>query len=306
MFWNRKGKEDSDMAGKDGKGTPPGAGGGGELQLPEGMVAVKKEDWDKMSAGLETLGRKLDVFEQAVTLSRAPAAAAVAPGPSVDEQVAAIETEIEALEEQIDKAISEEKPTAALRKKVHTLVEKKSDIRSAVRLADIEGRGTALFEQLATNVLTPQMPMLKYAVVKKAYDETVAQMTPQMRANPAALRSAYNLALGANMAEVMSLQAEETARAAAAAGGGVQVPRASGSPTGRQLTRGGGAEEETPEDHFGTDAVIALQSVNRSFDRVAKAFGFTDAKQMTEFDARADEYELDPKGFKYGVVGGGA
>ncbi len=295
MLWNRnKGKEEAavDKNENKGGGAGAGAGDGDPAKLPEGFVAVKKEDWDAVNAGLANMGRKLDVFEQAVNLSgvnRQPAAPA---GPTVEQQLAAVDEEIIALDDLIDKAYEEEKPTAALRRKQLSLVERKSEIRLAAMSQSLEQRGVGMFEQITNTVMTPQLPMLKYPTVKREYEALLAQMTPNMRANPAALKNAYSMAVGMHIDEVMSLQAEETTRAAAAAAAGGQVPRSSRRQEAVGAGGGNGDGDVSPEEHFGPDAVVALQSVGRSLDRVAQAFGFKDAKSYAAFDSFADDYEL--------------
>ncbi len=286
--------------------------GGGNTGLPEGFVAVKKEDWDALNTKLTDFGRKLDVFEQSATSVRVQPAAPAAPaGPTIEQQLSEIDTQIDKLEDDLDAAIEAEKPTKELRAKIRRLSDKKAELRTNAIAANLEVRGVGMFEQITGTVMQPQFPLLRFAPVKREYDDYLSRMTPAMRANPEALMRAYQLAVGARFTEVMSLQAEETARAAAA-GAATQVPKGGGG-GGRQIPAGGGGgggDEQTPEDFFGEDSMSALRAVgNRELDSVARAFGFANAKDYAAFGQHADEVELGTMKLERGklvAAGGGA
>ena len=272
-FWKGK-KEDKKMADKE-------------------TVTIDKEVWEKTTATLDAVVKKLDVFETnyGTPVAPVPMAPAAPVGPSLADQIATFDGQIDALEDQIDAAISAEKPTKELRKQVNLIMEKKAELRGEARFNSFASQGLGMISQITDTVTAGQMPLIaKIPLVKQEYDRITSNMSPEQRANPASRKAAYDLACGTHMPEIIKVQQEEWQRGVQEGEIHVQLPG--------QTTPGGVKPPVIPDvkEAFGEAASVALSEVgNRNPDKIANAFGFADTNDMIAFDNEAAEYEKTGK-----------
>lgn len=282
LFDKLRKKEEHSMA--DPKIADPGTGGdppAGDpklptLSVPEGHVIIPQSE-------LDTIRTRLDTFERNAGQLAEPQN--IAPtGPTLDEQLATIDTSIVKLDEQIDQAVIDGKAISALNRERDKLTGQKNKLYTDDQVAAFTSQGTEVIAQLSTKVMAGEMPHLTNANVATAYKENLAKMAPAIRMNPEAQKAAYNLALGANMETILAEQKEVILRdgsnppADPPGGTGKRIEGEGGDPGG-----GGGDTAPTFEEHFGTDSMAALRMAGKSPESEARAWGFADVDSYMAF-----------------------
>jgi len=262
-------------------------------------ITVPKEQWEQMQQTIQNVTAKLDVFDKMGPNFGQPAAPTVpaAPsGPSVDEQVADLDTQIDTLEDEMEAAYKDDKPTKEIRKKINNLIEKKASLRNDARFNQFAQQGLGMISQLTDSITSGKMPMLsKVPEVKREYDRIISNMAVEQRANPASLKAAYDLACGTNIDKIREVEREEWQRDLTEGKIEVQLPGMS-APGKITTLHNPPPPKVNIGEKFGKDAEDALVAVgNRNPDRIAQAFGFKDAEDYAAFSEEADEYELTGK-----------
>lgn len=219
-------------------------------------VTIPKEEYETTIKRLDALDLRLT--PQAV----APVAPQPAPGPTLDEQVTKFDEQILALGTEIDTAISEQKPVAALMAKRDALNAEKTTLQ--IRTQHIEpafAQGVQTIGQLTDEVTKSQMPHLAIPEVKVEYDRFLDTLPPEQTMNPQMRIYAYNLAVGSQHTVILEQQKEVWLREATPPGG--QTP---GDTTGRsqsQTTH----KIPKPEEILSQGNLNALAASGRTVDQ---------------------------------------
>lgn len=186
-------------------GTPPA-----DPNAPPAPEYVPKAQFD------EAL-RRLDAFESRYqfgagqppqqTLPSPP------PGPSVADQIADIDKEINSLGAEIDKAIADEKPVSALLTKRDNLTARRTRLQIQEEdIAPIRQFGTTAIDQLSEFAASSSMDLAKkYDFVKASMDGMLNQLPAEQRTLQVR-QKAYQLAVGENHDKIMEAQREEWLR----------------------------------------------------------------------------------------------
>lgn len=225
-------------------------------------VTIPKEEY-------ENITKRLDAFDLRLTPQVAPVAPQPAPGPTLEEQVAKFDDQITAIGTEIDTAITEQKPVAALMAKRDALNAEKTTLQ--IRTQHIEpafAQGVQTIGQLTDEVTKSQMPHLAIPEVKVEYDRFLSTVPPEQSMNPQMRMYAYNLAVGSQHTVILAQQKEVWLREATPPGG--QTP---GSATGRnqdQPTH----KIPKPEEILSQGNLNALAASNRTVDSHYQSLGY--------------------------------
>lgn len=227
-------------------------------------VTVPKEDFEVMK-------KRLDSFDLRLTPQAAPVAPQVPAGPTLDEQVAKFDERILTLGTEIDTAITEQRPVAALMSKRDAInAEKNSLIIRTQHIEPAFAQGVQTIGQLTDEVTKTQMPHLAIPEVKVEYDRFLATLPPEQTMNPQMRTYAYNMAVGSNHTVILEQQKEVWLRESTPPGG--QIP---GDQTGRQHQQGTNKIPK-PEDILTQGNLNALAASNRTVDSHYQSLGYTD------------------------------
>lgn len=192
-------------------------------------------------------------------------------GPSVDEQISQLDAELVKLDTEMDAAIVEGKPVAAIQRKRDALNQKKYDIKYDTKLQEIETMGTFAIDQLTDEIVSKNMPLLDIPEVKNAYETAVSQMTPQQRMNPKVRQTAYDYACGANMNLVLDKKIEERLRKDAETTA-TQVPAGK---SGREIAEADDPNRiPDPSEHLTSENLIAIEAAGKTVDSYYKGMGY--------------------------------
>jgi len=240
----------------DGKGDGKGSGG----DLPN-TVSIPKEEWEGIKS-------RLDSFDMSGAGRNQFQGPAPQLGPTLDDQLAALETKIREFDSQIDEAVKNGDPVAALLRKRDTL--SRESIRLEIKGRDIDpalGEGIGVIEQISSEMSRSKMP--HYELVKKDMEKHLAALPANQRMNPQVRQAAYSMAVGQNVEKIMQSEQEKLQRQAAAqaldTGAGGRNSRNGASPTpGVPL----------PKDVLGTEALKALKMKGVSVDQHYQNMGY--------------------------------
>jgi hypothetical protein len=239
----------------------PKAGNGGDPNPTVNMVQIPIEDYQKLT-------QRIDSFEQNYIhpqhqQQQQPATPA---GPTLSEQLAAIDTDIDALDVQIDAAVANNQPISKLMKQRDTLTQKQTRMR--IKAEDIDpafATGIDTINQLTDTVTRSQMPHL--SLVQRDYESALNSMPPDQRMNPKIRQAAYEIAVGKNIDKIISAENERKLRES-------QEP-AQPAPTSN--SRQSGAQQDTvpkPEEVLSKDTMKALRIKGQSVDEYYKSRGY--------------------------------
>lgn len=225
-------------------------------------VTIPKEEY-------ENITKRLDAFDLRLTPQVAPAAPQPLPGPTLGEQLAKFDDQLTTLGTEIDTAITEQKPVAALMAKRDALNAEKTTLQ--IRTQHIEpafAQGVQTIGQLTDEVTKSQMPHLAIPEVKVEYDRFLSTVPPEQSMNPQMRMYAYNLAVGSQHPVILAQQKEVWLRESTPPGG--QLP---GSATGRnqdQTTH----KIPKPEEILSQGNLNALAASNRTVDSHYQSLGY--------------------------------
>lgn len=261
------------ITGKSVQPTPPADPSDPTAPLvdPSEMMTVPKGEWDNMKT-------RLDSFEKGINFGRQTAQPAAAPavpaGPTLSDQLAEIDTQITALDTQVDAAVADGKPVSKLLKERDTLTSKR--LRMQIKAEDIDpafNAGIQTIDQLSEEITKGQMSYLTIPEVKAEYDNALASLTPDQKMNPKMRMVAYQIAVGKpeNLTKILEAQKEATLREAS------QPP--TDPPAGNSRGTGGGDGGDTvpkPKDVLSRDALAAINSKGITVDEYYKKLGYND------------------------------
>lgn len=232
--------------------TPPAG------QPPIETVTVSKDQFNDVVRRLDAFDRQ---FNFQATQQQPP------PGPSVGEQVAELDRDINALDTQIDASIADEKPISELLSKRSSLEARKLRLQIQHEdIAPIRDTGITALEQLSATVTRSEMP--HYDLVEREMNTMISTLPPDQRANPQVRKKAYEMAVGANLDKIISAEREKILREAA-----TQTTQDASSTSSR--TDGSSSSGiPAPKDVLSQDALNALRMKGQSVDAYYKTLGY--------------------------------
>lgn len=243
------------------------------LVIPEGHVLLPASE-------LENMQKRLDAFDRGGFADTRNVQPPPPSGPTIKEQIAEIDTEIEKLDTQIDKAIIDGKGISTLNRQRDALNAKKNKIYTDEQVNRVANQGVEVITQLSSQVMEGQMPYLN--LVREDYDRALNSMSPEARMNPAIQKKAYEMAVGANIDKVTAASREELLR------GGDEII-VNDSTFVRKDTIKTPTDDRDPnlptfEQHFGADAMQALRVKGISPDQYARTLGYESADEYIKAD----------------------
>lgn len=253
---------------KKGNGTPPPGEGN--------FVQISSDEWAGIKAKIDTF-EKMGFNVQPQQPTPAPAAPS---GPSFDDKIREIDKGIDALDSQIDSAVSDGKPVSKLLRERDTLLSKRT--RMEIKHHDIDpafASGVEVIDQLSDTVTRAQMPHLD--LVRNDYDAALHSLPADQRMNPKMRQAAYNIAVGQNVTKIIEAEKEKNLRAS-------EEPP---NPEPGANSRASGNENDTipnPEAVLSKDTMRALRTAGKTVDQHYQALGY---KGWTDFyEKRGKEY----------------
>jgi len=227
-----------------------------------------KEDIAELRGLVEGLSSSMRDFGQPRAQPEAPK------GPSTEEQLATINSNLEQLYEQFDNAIQEGKGASKIQKEISKLENAKADLRYGAQINELRSFGTYAIGQLTEKVVSGSMPLLDIPEVKKAYTEAIKTMTPDQSANPEVLMTAYNYACGACMDKIIDHKMQENLRKAEE----VAVTQTPAGKTGRtQKPEDDPNRIPRPDEVLPAESIAAVKEHPKyqgDFDAQYKAMGY--------------------------------
>lgn len=177
------------------------------------MVTIDANEWNNMKTRLDSFERGFQAGKQV----QPPAQPVQPSGPSFSDQIAEIDTQINALNTKIDEAVQNGKPVSKLMTDRDVLAHKRT--RMQIKHEDIDpafAAGVQTIDQLSDEITRGQMPHLSISEVKQEYDKALSNLTPEQKMNPQMRQMAYRMAVGKpeNMQKIMDIQKEEILRSA--------------------------------------------------------------------------------------------
>lgn len=238
----------------------PKAGNGSDPNPTVNMVQIPIEDYQKLT-------QRIDSFEQNYVHNQQQQQAPPQPsGPTLTEQLSAIDADIDKLDTQIDDAVSNGKPISKLIKQRDTLTRKQT--RMQIKAEDIDpafATGIDTINQLTDTVTRSQMPHL--SIVQPEYEAALSSMPPDQRMNPKIRQAAYEIAVGKNIDKIMAAENERKLRES-------QEPV---QPAPASNSRQNGADSDAvpkPEEVLSKDTLKALRVKGQSVDEYYKSRGY--------------------------------
>lgn len=185
--------------------TPPK-----ETTPPGDNVTVSREEFDAMR-------RQISDFERRMTTAYNPnPPPQKSQGPSYDDRINAIESEIEKIDNQIAKKAEDGEPW-------NDLMKKRSKLDRQITRLEIQRDEIDPFKQAGMNTLNQitdkiSRPDMKYYdVVKDDYQQILNEnLTDSQRADPGLRQQAYLLAVGRNQDKIIQMEIEKSNRTTAA------------------------------------------------------------------------------------------
>jgi len=224
-------------------------------------VAVPAEEWGAMKA-------RLDAFENGTfQQNAAPAAPTTPTGPTIADQVATIETKIDALDTQIDKNVSEGKAVSSLMKERSKY--DRQITRLQIKSEDIDpviNAGMQTIDQISSEVSKGKMKYID--IVKSDYDSLLSTIDPSQRSSMEVKQKIYDIAVGQNIDKIMEAQKEEILRKGH---DNANDPL----PNGNNRTPDSD-ETPKPSDILSTDAIRSIKSKGLTVDEYYKKMGNPD------------------------------
>jgi hypothetical protein len=253
---------------------------GGETP-PETPNFVTKEDFDKVVEQNQALAQKLDQallnFESFGQQQRNQQQYQPPPQPAVDPnatKIATLEQRIADMDEAVDKAVYEGKGVGKLLRERDKLVGQLNTIQTeqaiSQRVGKLEEFGMNSIGQLSKEIVSTKMPRLNVPEVKRAYDDKVSQLPPEMKANPEALMQVYRLAVGENLETILGSEQESWLRSQAETA--TQNPGASGGARGG--ANGSGSNIPKPEDILDKENLKAIRALGKNVDSYYQSMGY--------------------------------
>lgn len=225
-------------------------------------VAVPAEEWGAMKA-------RLDVFEKGGYNNQQTNTPPPAPsGPSTADQIKEIETQIDALDVEIDTKVTEGKPVSALMKKRSAL--DRQITRIQIKAEDIDpmmNAGMLTIDALSSEVSKGKMKY--FDIVKNDYESLINSIDPAQRSSLEVKQKIYDIAVGQNIDKIMAAQQEELLR---------QGHDNANNPPPNNNGRNNDGDDNTPKvsDILSRDALNAIKSRGMTVDEYYKKRGFKD------------------------------
>jgi hypothetical protein len=222
---------------------------------------VPKSDFDALKGRLDAFEKGFSLGNQNIPPSPPPPS-----GPTLSDQVSAIDDSIGKLNKEIDLAVKNGEDISPFLSKRDNLTAKR--LRLQIQSEDIDPLkqfGTQAIEYLSDSVTSQKMPHLP--LVKDDMDRILGGLTPDQRANPQAREQAYNMAVGQNMNKIMDAQKEEWLR-----DNPQPLPDAP-SQSGRD-NDGDAGKAPKPEDVLSEAALYSLKQKGQSVDDYYKSLGY--------------------------------
>lgn len=237
--------------------------GGNNAPPGNGQFVISAEDWGNIKGRLDTFEKMGYGSQQHAPTPAAPA------GPTFNDRIKDLDTDIEALSGKIDEAVANGKPVSALLNARDKLTS--SRLRLQIKHEDIDpafAQGIETIDQLSDTVTRAQMPHID--LVRKDYDAALSSLPPEQRMNPKMRQAAYNIAVGQNVSAIISAENEKNLRKSADGD-----PPAPGD---NSRSSGGGDKDivPKPEDVLSRDTIKALRSKGQSADDYYKSMGYKD------------------------------
>lgn len=247
------------------KNKEPGKAGN---DLPE-TVTVPKEEFEGLKSQVGELSQKVLAYERFGTPQ--PVAPAEPAGPSVEDQIKEIDTQIEALDEELEVAVREGTGVKDLMKNQRALSAKRSRLEIVSQEIDpFRTSGMQALGQLTDRVTKGAMPHLTIPEVEKTYQATLQGLPEGARANPDTLMAAYKYAVGEHADAIGDARVEAAVREA------TETLSQQPSSTSARIVDSKGNEIPKPEDVLSKEALEGLRSVGRSVDEHYKKLGYKD------------------------------
>lgn len=228
------------------------------------QVVIDKEQWDSLNA-------KLDAFDRPAT----PAAPPPPSGPSFEEQLSKIDSEIAAYDAKIDDAVANQEPFSKILRERDALAARKLRLQIQTEdVAPLRDVGLHTLDQLTDKVTRGEMPY--YDIVQETFKQDLAGLSPELRANPEIRKKFYDAAVGKNIDKITSLQKEKLLRDVDS--GDLITP---GQKNSRQADAGDDVPK--PEDILGKEAVRAAKSLGYAdMDSFYRSKGYENWKDFYE------------------------
>ena len=270
----------------------PVVGEDGQPVMIDDTISVTQEQYDTM---LRNEGRIAAIDEHSTQFATPAPTAPV--GPTPEEQLtthlSGINGEIAALGKQIDEAIiTGGKPVSDLMAQRDVLTERRVNLQTDHKLADVASQGLDTISQLTSRIVADKMPYLNVPEVKKGYDTTLAGMSAAQKASPDAHKIAYDLSCGQNVDKIHTIKIEEANRQQAG------DPHVQGGSTGDAGTSRdpviptkGVDGDPTFLDYFGQDMTDKITAVGKTPDEWAKSMGYKDAQAYVSFAKEQEKEE---------------
>lgn len=243
----------------------PKEGNGGDPSAPQ---YVTPEQYSELKGRLDTFEKVFDLRGQQP--QPAPQAPAAPQGPTLADQLAAVDRQIDAYDDKIDAAVKDGDPVSKLMRERDALNAKR--LRMQIKSEDIDpamASGINTINQLTDTVTRSSMPHL--AIVQSDYEAALNQMPPDQRMSPQIRQMAYNLAVGQNIEKIMEAENERKLRESQ------DPPAPQPGSTSRANGGGGGGTEDgipKPEDVLSRDTMKALRLKGQTVDDYYKARGY--------------------------------
>lgn len=247
--------------------TPPG----GEPKL----ISIPETEWAEMKG-------KLDVFDRLGSRLAEPAAAAPAApsGPTLASQLADIDKQLEAIDDRIDVAISDQKSVKSLNRERDKLTSQR--LRLQITHEDLNPMRTAgmsTLNQLSAEMTRGKMP--HYELVKGDFDKILTGLPLEAQMNPETRQMVYRQACGMNIEKITSTEAEKLMRASATQ----QALDVTKSSRGKDKD---GNEIPKPVDVLGAGAIAALREKGQTVEQYYQSRGY--AGGWTEYYTKHKDY----------------
>lgn len=228
-------------------------------------VTISKDEWDSVK-------QRLDAFEQTAFTQTPTSSPAPPSGPSLDEQLGEIDKQIDAFDAQIDDAVSSGKPVSKLLRERDALNARR--MRLQIKHEDLDpalSAGISSINNLTDEITRGKMTWLKLPAVKKAFETTLSQLTPEQRLNIEARNAAYDMAVGKNLSVIQDAMKEEMLRSAAD-----DQTATPGNHNGRSGAQSGGDDIPKPRDVLSSSALAAIKTKGMTVDAYYQKLGYTD------------------------------
>ena len=236
-----------------------------EMEKPVEPQFATREDFAKLQGMVEGLSASFKNFGTAQ-----PQQPQQPQGPSQAEKISAINDQLVKLDTMMDEAIAEGKSISKIQRQREDLIQEKADIKYSAKIDELQSFGAYAIDQLTDKVVASDMPMLKYAEVKSAYDEAISSMGPNQRMNPEVRMTAYNYACGKNQTLIFDKMFEERMRAD-------EVDTQTPATPGRDVAQKDDPNRiPDPSEYLSAENMSALQAAGKTPDQHYKSLGYAD------------------------------